>query len=1021
MLFSQGIFSQVSIINTTAQSYNNQVLPSTQSLNFGKYGDYKATHYNGSVNIAVDFKPLETKFGYKVPISINFNQNGIKVNDMPTTIGVGWNLIAGGVVTRTINGLDDFGMDGWFHNPINDNLLWSDPTTQLQLMAGSYDTQPDDINFSTPIGGGEFQYEKHTRKMLFKNSTNFAIDQDYQPSGTVSNTSVEFSIQDAEGNIYEFLEKEIQETYSVNGTNSNYNLPFNSASYLSRILLRNDESILFEYENLEVTDYLIDETESHGAGFIFCESWNDFVVPQTSRTFSKTSFKFIKKISYKGYEIDFHYSDIVLNIANSSKSYKKLDRISYSLLGSKFYEVRFEYAQNSINSRFWISKIYEVNYSNSLVSVQSEKLLYQFFYNNIHLIPDRFSRQQDYWGYYNNNQYPSLVPIYDNDLILSGIGCLYSQQDYFNTFSISNTANRQSDSIKTLYGNIQKIVNQLGGETHFDFQVNRFSDINGINYGAGARIMSISNFENGTLIKKTIFNYGEGKLMTVPKHSFVNGTWACGSGLFINLYLMTSSKSTTPLSYSAKGRLVGYTFVSEIEVDSFNIAKYGYLTNYYKNDYPTTNITSNHYYWLYPTSDFPSNYKPQNEDNTENGQLEKTNFYEMFNGNFRIFRSSTYSYFNTMHSTCVSSYTRPCLGSPSTHQTIYSKSSYYPKCISFLDSKLTSQINLKWNYNSAGGFTNSEDTTFYYYQKLLISNKTVKASGNIYIESFQYLPTTNLLNTKFNYSFITSKIITYNGSIKDKVSTTYDLNFKPINIKNFILSGIGYNNGQPYTTPALNREINIQYFNNNETIEIKDENELTTLKIINNLNGKVHAIIKNCFNGQGYYSNFDNEFKGNWIYSVSARIDNNVVFGKMSFNTSLGNITSQQLPNGKYILTFWSKNSNPANFIVNFGGISITPIVKNYNGQFFYIYEFTNNTNSQVSISGNGILDELVLMPHNSEGDFYSYLLNDKIGSHSNGIGLINIYEYDANNQLLFVKNNFGEIEKKIIYNIKAN
>ncbi|WP_062053183.1 RHS repeat domain-containing protein [Aquimarina longa] len=72
----------------------------------------KVTHipmnpYTGRANVTI---PLyEIKSGdLSVPISISYNTSGVKVDDIPSSVGSNWSLSAGGSISKTVKGLEDF-------------------------------------------------------------------------------------------------------------------------------------------------------------------------------------------------------------------------------------------------------------------------------------------------------------------------------------------------------------------------------------------------------------------------------------------------------------------------------------------------------------------------------------------------------------------------------------------------------------------------------------------------------------------------------------------------------------------------------------------------------------------------------------------------------------------------------------------------------------------------------------------------------------------------------------------------
>ena len=80
--------------------------PSPQAAAFARYGEYPVSLATGVPEIKI---PLyEIKLGnYTLPISISYHASGIKVDDVASTVGLGWVLNAGGIVSRTVCGAPD--------------------------------------------------------------------------------------------------------------------------------------------------------------------------------------------------------------------------------------------------------------------------------------------------------------------------------------------------------------------------------------------------------------------------------------------------------------------------------------------------------------------------------------------------------------------------------------------------------------------------------------------------------------------------------------------------------------------------------------------------------------------------------------------------------------------------------------------------------------------------------------------------------------------------------------------------
>ena len=77
--------------------------PSPSAYELGKYGAVSVGMYTGTVQPNVPLLVYQTK-NLKVPISLSYNSNGIKVDQMTSNVGLGWSLNAGGVITKITQG-----------------------------------------------------------------------------------------------------------------------------------------------------------------------------------------------------------------------------------------------------------------------------------------------------------------------------------------------------------------------------------------------------------------------------------------------------------------------------------------------------------------------------------------------------------------------------------------------------------------------------------------------------------------------------------------------------------------------------------------------------------------------------------------------------------------------------------------------------------------------------------------------------------------------------------------------------
>jgi hypothetical protein len=101
---------------------------------------HSVSQYSGGLNVAV---PLTTISGQytSLPITLSYGAgNGIKLSQGSGTTGLGWNLMAGGTISRQVNGLPDDCknlVDGTGRiGASNVGYLYGDNASKLETLAG---------------------------------------------------------------------------------------------------------------------------------------------------------------------------------------------------------------------------------------------------------------------------------------------------------------------------------------------------------------------------------------------------------------------------------------------------------------------------------------------------------------------------------------------------------------------------------------------------------------------------------------------------------------------------------------------------------------------------------------------------------------------------------------------------------------------------------------------------------------------------------------------------------------------
>ena len=102
-----GLSAQTETIYERGSTYlENTLPPSPEPASQVKYADVPFTHSTGMAEYNVPFYTLQGS-ELNIPISLSYASGGIKLDEIAGVAGLGWNLNAGGCITRTIMDMPD--------------------------------------------------------------------------------------------------------------------------------------------------------------------------------------------------------------------------------------------------------------------------------------------------------------------------------------------------------------------------------------------------------------------------------------------------------------------------------------------------------------------------------------------------------------------------------------------------------------------------------------------------------------------------------------------------------------------------------------------------------------------------------------------------------------------------------------------------------------------------------------------------------------------------------------------------
>lgn len=448
-----------------SQKIPNIIPPSPNAASLGKFGDIPVSLHTGIPSISIPIFAI-TASGNTLPISLDYHASGLKVEELGSSVGIGWALNSGGVISRIIMGLDDYLPGGYLYNGggqdvsdyINGQMTEAEKINyRLSVINGLVDTQPDVYSFNFSGYSGNFVF----------NAVGEAYIVPFQPLKILRDSNG-FTIIDPKGIQYKFYEKETtfsNLTFVKKGQLQPYLDPqqYTSSWYMSRIDMQTGQEITFEYVSSVISpEYQTAETRYfRNALELYCPENVPFDMEYSINTFQDVQItqKKISKINFPNGEIFFTYKAAERNDLPGDKALEKIT-IKDHLQPIKV----FELSQQYYAGRLYLKTVSELDTNNEII-----KPPYVFDYLNPSNFPTRSSKAQDYWGFYNgktsNN---TLVPKSFEPFVGLKSGYIYAAG-----------ADRNPNSTVVKNGIISKVTYPTKGYTLFEFEPHVYGNLGG--------------------------------------------------------------------------------------------------------------------------------------------------------------------------------------------------------------------------------------------------------------------------------------------------------------------------------------------------------------------------------------------------------------------------------------------------------------------------------------------------------------------------------------------------------------
>jgi len=562
------------------------------NMAFGQDNIVHVNQVTGTANVSI---PLYTVNAAHVslPISLEYSATGIRVNDVEGTAGVGWNLNAGGSITREVRGLpDDIQTDasghtlqGWMFNSsgagINGRTFsnlgaastCSDESGDLSYIESTFygstgiamDTEPDIFDVNVP---------GLTCKLVFDNihlKFNSIPYEDIKISYTSNSTNgiTSFSITNDQGITYNF---NAPESAYQRANNASTAVPYFSAT---KSQYAGGVNYYGAWDLTSITDMYhnsITITYTAGPKKGYNRPVQVFLGGATAPTtlyslIGNTTPNLVSQIAYSdGVNTKTAFTFTFSTNTATQKSYVT----SISGLGRNF---NFTYLQQVSEPR----GVFNRYYLNSVADgACSSPFNYSFQYNAPTGLPDSTSAQVDYYGYFNGaSSNTSLLPYLEINPSTPGYDRYRNPQYLINSSSSSSSTDATVYTVQILgserqpttyasIGSLAQINYGDGGYTSLTYENNDYYDavLGGTVYGSGIRIKQIQDNDgvktitrnysyvnpangnsNGTPISLPIFAFTTGYTgsATVTCHS-------CQTGPNANVWNFSTVRSYSDLS-----------------------------------------------------------------------------------------------------------------------------------------------------------------------------------------------------------------------------------------------------------------------------------------------------------------------------------------------------------------------------------------------------------------------------------------------------------------------------------------
>lgn len=354
---------------------------------------------------------------FQLPINVDYSTNGVRVDDIPSRVGLGWTLNAGGYVSRVVHDEPD-GSAPFLTPPTN---LASKNETLYNFLnyasTAGYDTEWDEYSYSFNGYSGKFYVDNNGNGITVPlNNLKIKMNGYNQ-----SSKDIEITTPDGVKYIFGFTTKEnTRQITAQNDGNNAFVTKDNfteTAWFLDKIITVDNEVISLFYTPI-ICNYTTGNFQQMIKPFFSSTVCNGVSCPSsvtTGTNFTKYDTYCLNKIASSSEVVDFYYENRPDNSGDVRLKTFSV-RETQNIFSKKVF--RFDYYtptvnNSSTNKRYFLTAIRQKEIgTGSVDNIDSGNFLtYSYSYFDIDNMPDRLTYGQDWFGFNNgatSNAY--LVP-----------------------------------------------------------------------------------------------------------------------------------------------------------------------------------------------------------------------------------------------------------------------------------------------------------------------------------------------------------------------------------------------------------------------------------------------------------------------------------------------------------------------------------------------------------------------------------------------------------------------------------